>query len=599
MYPLSTDVPQPHGSFQARQAVPVHDPADPSDPVSICFHRDWLPLVLGCLTQLLLQSTWNTATEAESLDVRYRAQDLIDLFDRPQCALIAPPYWTDADNVDGESTADTGFPWYVDISDWIITAFLATTIEPGAAVAFMTAIRKLRIAFRQRNIGAMARIFVDDLLQVELDTANPVDALVEVLIDLDDPPNGPASPFPGGTHTLRIEHYGQSGEVLEVIRKRLDTPLDETMFDVRSVGCVLEKSTDGGETWVEFADLSTCGAVGPQGPQGIQGIQGPEGTCDCSQPEPQPGDDEPIAEDTCRQITLTLPGNGGALVPFLVSPGDTVQLISASGLYHDGAGIYWTNYEGRRWALGLLGETCYGADAGDPLQTACHMALLAGYGSTYIDISDGAVHTIESATSEALILEPNDGDKTDNFGSITVVLEICHPAAEPIAWCVDIDWTASAESLFTLHPDGSANTIGEFIADTGWRHTDGTFAGQEKRGLYIDLALSPNTLTKVSITYVYQNGSPQSGVTGMGIQAVSPTAWIGQLDPVPDSQLRTDTYTGEWENEGFSIYIIPSSDSSAPYTYGGEAQLQSIHLEGLSMDGNAPTELSDYQTTCP
>jgi hypothetical protein len=49
-------------------------------------------------------------------------------------------------------------------------------------------------------------------------------------------------------------------------------------FDVRSTGCVLEKTEDGGETWVPFADVSTCGAVGPQGPQGIQGETGEQGS---------------------------------------------------------------------------------------------------------------------------------------------------------------------------------------------------------------------------------------------------------------------------------------------------------------------------------
>ncbi|GEM_PF-2026746 len=48
--------------------------------------------------------------------------------------------------------------------------------------------------------------------------------------------------------------------------------------------CILESSIDGGQTWIQFADLSTCvglpgpqGEQGPIGPQGIQGEQGPAG----------------------------------------------------------------------------------------------------------------------------------------------------------------------------------------------------------------------------------------------------------------------------------------------------------------------------------
>jgi len=45
-----------------------------------------------------------------------------------------------------------------------------------------------------------------------------------------------------------------------------------------SSSCILESSVDGGETWVQFADLSTCvGIQGPQGEPGPQGVQGPQG----------------------------------------------------------------------------------------------------------------------------------------------------------------------------------------------------------------------------------------------------------------------------------------------------------------------------------
>lgn len=39
--------------------------------------------------------------------------------------------------------------------------------------------------------------------------------------------------------------------------------------------CILETSDDGGQTWTQWADLSSC--VGQQGPQGIQGPVGPPG----------------------------------------------------------------------------------------------------------------------------------------------------------------------------------------------------------------------------------------------------------------------------------------------------------------------------------
>lgn len=48
-------------------------------------------------------------------------------------------------------------------------------------------------------------------------------------------------------------------------------------FDIRVVDCVLQKTEDGGETWVDVATLDNCGEPGPAGPEGPQGPQGPEG----------------------------------------------------------------------------------------------------------------------------------------------------------------------------------------------------------------------------------------------------------------------------------------------------------------------------------
>lgn len=45
------------GSFQTPVSLPQDSPtADPL--VTVCFNQSWLPYVVGCLQQLLLQSTW-------------------------------------------------------------------------------------------------------------------------------------------------------------------------------------------------------------------------------------------------------------------------------------------------------------------------------------------------------------------------------------------------------------------------------------------------------------------------------------------------------------------------------------------------------------
>ncbi len=57
------------------------------------------------------------------------------------------------------------------------------------------------------------------------------------------------------------------------------------MFDIRVVGCVIQKSDDGGATWVDVGDFSACGAQGPQGATGAQGPQGPAGATGAQGPQ--------------------------------------------------------------------------------------------------------------------------------------------------------------------------------------------------------------------------------------------------------------------------------------------------------------------------
>jgi microcystin-dependent protein len=88
-------------SFQIPFALPTTDPT--AGPFCyVCFNLDWQPYVVGCLMQLLQQTTWDT-TDPNALDlVQMRAFDLIQLF-TGGCvatgqismfgALVAPDGW--------------------------------------------------------------------------------------------------------------------------------------------------------------------------------------------------------------------------------------------------------------------------------------------------------------------------------------------------------------------------------------------------------------------------------------------------------------------------------------------------------------------------
>lgn len=70
--------PHPVGSFVKPQTPPTSNP-DSMPCVCITFNQDWLPYVLGALTQLQLQSTWDVSTEEEFTDIYQRASSLITL----------------------------------------------------------------------------------------------------------------------------------------------------------------------------------------------------------------------------------------------------------------------------------------------------------------------------------------------------------------------------------------------------------------------------------------------------------------------------------------------------------------------------------------
>ena len=69
----------PSGSFQWPIVAPADDP-DAGVLVHVDFAAAYLPMILGCLLQLLEQSTWDTTDDATLLLAQERADQLIQMF---------------------------------------------------------------------------------------------------------------------------------------------------------------------------------------------------------------------------------------------------------------------------------------------------------------------------------------------------------------------------------------------------------------------------------------------------------------------------------------------------------------------------------------
>ena len=76
----------PVSSFEQPISVPADDPGA-GTLMSVCFAQAWLPLILGCLAQLLQESTWDTSDPAIMALAQDRAMTLQDMFMQGWCEM--------------------------------------------------------------------------------------------------------------------------------------------------------------------------------------------------------------------------------------------------------------------------------------------------------------------------------------------------------------------------------------------------------------------------------------------------------------------------------------------------------------------------------
>lgn len=170
----------PTSSFNEPVAAPDVEP-DEGTLVQVCFSEAWLPLVLGALSQLQLQSTWIGDSDAVLL-AQGRATNLKGLFSTPVCAaeMVDTPYWDDSSDVDDELPVDEQ-TWYGYVTDpasqpteldfvedatiWAFTGLIALSLGAvgiAPALAFRTTAVKFVLAYKNGgNVGDIIRFFVD------------------------------------------------------------------------------------------------------------------------------------------------------------------------------------------------------------------------------------------------------------------------------------------------------------------------------------------------------------------------------------------------------------------------------------------------------
>lgn len=96
-----SEYPQPYGSFAEPLPLITTDPDDDTDRVVVCFPRDYLQVVIGCLSQLQIQATW-IATKEEFLDMQMRVTRLQEIFNESTCDMFCCPLF--------QTDPNTGLP---------------------------------------------------------------------------------------------------------------------------------------------------------------------------------------------------------------------------------------------------------------------------------------------------------------------------------------------------------------------------------------------------------------------------------------------------------------------------------------------------------
>lgn len=157
-------------------------------------------------------------------------------------------------------------------------------------------------------------------------------------------------------------------------------------------------------------------------------------------------------------------------------------------------------------------------------------------------------------------------------------------------WCYLFDFGADDEQEWTLDTTGGYSN-GTFQTTSGWRFSDflntTTEPDSGNRLAYVKRLLAASTITKVTMTYKFIGSSYDTNTLRALIIFMN---GVDKLNITRAAMIDGDFLIAEWEGtQGgvteLSLWLRSSRDISSPYTYGGDALIRSVQIEGT---GNNP-----------
>lgn len=257
--------------------------------------------------------------------------------------------------------------------------------------------------------------------------------------------------------------------------------------------CLLQSSVDG-VNWCTFVDISKCTGNTSQPGSGGQG---------------RPTDGQ------SNQDCYTLQANQILLLPFVVYPGDVLQVLSANGAGNDGGTEAWYCVDGEQFFAGA----CVGFghnDSGDPLPSVNHMRLIYQVGSAYVDAMGGAI-TVGGTGQQQVTLQVNDSALANNSGSYKVCVELTNNQSPTGPWSYTFDFTLSSGGW--IKPLISRDTGGVWTAGQGWQgEAFGVPSALDKgHGVQIARDIPSSSITSISVLFDYTKGSLNDGEQSVAI----------------------------------------------------------------------------------
>lgn len=450
---LTPDTPPEHQTFTRRQDIPAA--------------LDFIGVMDGLYLELTKPDNWEqygTMTPEET------AQWFNDHYDAWTENQNDPPDADSADNLDGH----TKYPWYEQLSDWIIEGFLAITFTTNAALVYQATVPKLRIAIRTGNIGALFRVLING---VEVWSGDSYSAITDVIDQFFD--TSALTP----PYTVRVEHLGAGPNIpggttpkLEYIREESVIEMVQTILRADPSGCGIQWSLDNGGTW-ETIDLATCitGLANDAIDQAIA-----DGKIGAPGQGPIPG--TPPAPNTCYIFNVEISANGTWACPIQVDTGDSVTIDTATGAWSDGNTFLdrWFCPDGHIFFVNICGPTTLD-DGTDPYPTAHHMELIGHVSNVgYFRPLSGVYSVPNGTVGQQLTLGANDITPENNQGSIHVKVTVCKSA------CVNTDLTLDPSTWFVDNFPGWTTQPGAWVDGSGFVSSDTHLSGEDRTTVQID-----------------------------------------------------------------------------------------------------------------